>query len=59
MEGRDISVETVTQKETQMKSGDQETIITGTITRITRITRDRVIQDLAVSLNRDRLDRLK
>ena len=40
MEGRDISVKTVTQKGTQMEPGDQETIITGTITRITRITRD-------------------
>ena len=59
MGGRDISVETVTQKGTQMEPGDQETITTGTIIRITRITRDRVIQGLVVSLNRDRSDRLK
>ena len=59
MEGRDISVETVTQKGTQMEPGDQETITTGTITRITRTTRDRVIQGLVVSLNRDKSDRLK
>ena len=59
MEGRDISVETVTQKGTQMEPGDQETITTRIITRITRITRDRVIQGLVVSLSRDRSDRLK
>ena len=56
MEEKDISVETVTQKGTQMKPGDRETITTGTITRITRITRDQVIQGLVVSLNRDRSD---
>ena len=43
MEGRDISVKTVTQKGTRMELGDQETITTGIITRITRITRDQVI----------------
>ena len=59
MEGRDISVETVIQKGTRMESGDQETITTGIITRITRITRDQVIQGPVVSLNRDRSDRLK
>ena len=59
MEGKDISVETVTQKGTQMEPGDQETITTGTITRITRITRGRVIQGLVVFLNKDRSDRLK
>ena len=59
MEGRDILVETITQKGTQIEPGDQETITTRIITRITRTTRDQVIQDLAVSLNRDRLDRLK
>ena len=42
-----------------MEPKDQETIITRTITRITRITRDQVIQGLVVSLNRDRSDRLK
>ena len=43
MKGKDISVKTVTQKGTQMEPGDQEIITTRTITRITRITRDRVI----------------
>ena len=46
-----------------MEPGDQETIITRTIIRITRtitrITRDWVTQDLVVSLNKDRSDRLK
>ena len=59
MKERDISVKTVTQKETQMEPRDQETITTRTITRITRITRDQVIQGLVVSLDRDRSDRLK
>ena len=40
MEGRDISVKTVTQKGTRIEPRDQETITTGTITRITRTTRD-------------------
>ena len=43
MEEKDISVETIIQKGTQMKPGNQETITTETITRITRITRDQVI----------------
>ena len=43
MEGRNILIEIVTQKGTQIEPGDQEIIITGTITRITRITRDQVI----------------
>ena len=59
MKGRDISVKTVTQKGNWIELGDQEIITTGIITRITRITRDRVIQGLMVSLNRDRSDRLK
>ena len=56
MERKDISVKTVTQKGTQMEPRDQETIITGTIIKITK---DQIIQGLVVSLNKDRLDRLK
>ena len=56
MEGKGISVKTITQKGTWIESRDQETI---TIGIITRITRDWVIQGLVVSLNRDRSDRLK
>ena len=56
MEGRGILAKTITQRETWIKPGGQETITTGTITRITR---DWVTQDLVVSLNKDRLDRLK
>ena len=36
MEGRDISVKTIIQKGTQMEPGNQKTITTGTITRITK-----------------------
>ena len=56
MEGKDISVKTIIQKGTRMELGDQEIITTRIITRITR---NQVIQGLVVSLNRDRLDRLK
>ena len=56
MERKNILVETIIQKGTQIESGNQETIITRIITRITK---NRVIQGLVVFLNRDRLDRLK
>ena len=56
MEEKGILVKTIIQRETWMESGDQEI----TITRIiTRITKDWVTQGLIVSLNKDRLDRLK
>ena len=56
MEERDILVKTIIQKGTRIEPGNQKTIITGTIIKITK---DQIIQGLVVSLNKDRLDRLK
>ena len=56
MERKDILVETVIQKRTQIESRNQKIITTRIITRITK---NRVIQGLVVFLNRDRSDRLK
>ena len=56
MEEKDILVKTIIQKETRIEPGNQKTIITRTIIKITK---DWIIQGLVVFLNRDRSDRLK